>query len=96
MSAGGVTEALGANGTTAGVGTVGRVRVVLSGTFGGGSAQVETRDPAGAWVVSTAPLTAAGEVIIDAPEHSQNEVRVVLTAATGPTLAVWVQSSLSR
>jgi len=72
--------------------------VVVTGTFGAGSAEVETRDPDGNWLApyGAAPLTADGEVIIDAPDFVQNEIRVALTGATAPTVSVWIQSTLDR
>lgn len=67
----------------------------MSGGFGGGSAQVQMKDPDAAWQDIDTALTAAGEVFINIP-NVQNIVRVDLSGSTTPTLEVWIQSELDR
>jgi len=93
MAVGGVTETLSADGQSTARSTIGKIRVYCSGTFGGGSAQVQLQDPDDTWLDVDTALTAAGDVIIDIPPGVQNRVRVDLSGATGPTLEVWVQSA---
>lgn len=63
--------------------------VDLSGTFGGGSAQVQFSDnPAAAtptWTNSGSALTATGRVTVAGPHKA---VQVVLTGATSPTITL--------
>ena len=96
MSAGGITETITTNTATAERGCVGKITVRMTGTFGGGSAQVRLTDPGGTKRDEQTALTVAGTVVIDAPPHCQNVVDVDLTGATTPTLNVWVQSELDR
>ena len=97
MGASGVRQTLSGNGQTVPRGTIGPVRVSLTGTFGTGSAQLEATDPEGNWVaVDGGVFTAVTDTIFDFPDHVQNQLRINLTGATGPALVVWIQSTLDR
>ena len=84
---------LSADGQTAWVVVVGPARVSITGTFGGGTAQIETKDPGGNAVdMADGSFTEAADKRIDFPPNSRNEIRVDLSGATSPALVVWVQA----
>ncbi len=85
------------DGQTVEVGCVGKIRLSLSSSFGGGTAKLQARDPSGAYVdVAGAAFTVAADQTFDFPDFCQNQVRIDLTGSTTPALVVWIQSSLSR
>ena len=86
-------QTLSANGQTTWVYVTGAARVVISGTFGSGTAQIQTKDPAenAIDVVDGAFTTAADKVLVF-PPGSRNAVRVDLSGSTTPALVVWTQS----
>jgi len=92
MAGNGNKQTLSANGQTAWTRWRGPISISLKGNFGGGSAQIQVRDPNEvAENVTNAAFTAAADHLLDYPEQAINEVRVDLAAATGPSLRVWVQ-----
>lgn len=71
---------------------IGSVRVVLSGTFGGGTAVLRAKDPLGVVTdVVNGSFTAVTDTIFDFPAGSVNVLTVNLSGATTPTLGVWLQ-----
>lgn len=63
----------------------GRAAVIVSGTFGGGTATLQVKNEAGTWVaVSDAAWTAAKTAIIEFGASA--EFRINLSGATGPSL----------
>ena len=84
---------LSADGQTAWVIVIGPARVSITGTFGGGTAQIETKDPSGAAVdLAEGSTTDAIDKLLDFPPNSRNEIRVDLSGATSPALVVWIQA----
>lgn len=97
MGSSGDRQTLAADGQTTDYGTVGPVRLSLSGSFGGGTAKLQAQDPSGAWVdVAGGSFTIAADQLFDFPENVQNQLRVDMSGSTTPTLVVWLQSTLSR
>lgn len=81
----------------ANVGIVGKARVSMSGSFGGGSAQLQAKDPSGAFVdVAGAAFTAAVDQTFDFPDFCQNILQVDLSGSSGASLVVTIQSTLDR
>ncbi len=71
---------------------VGPVRLVLSGTFGGGTAVLRAKDPLGVVTdVVNGSFTAVTDTIFDFPEGSVNVLTVNLSGSTAPSLGVWLQ-----
>lgn len=97
MGSSGERLTLSADGNSTEYGTVGPVRMSLSGSFGGGTAKLQAKDPSGAWVdVAGGSFTIAADQLFDFPEHTQNQLRVNMAGSTTPTLVIWIQSSLAR
>ena len=97
MASSGERQTLVADGNTEDVGTVGAVRLSLTGGFGGGTAKLQAQDPSGAYVdVDGGSFTAAGDTLFDFPANVQNQLRVNIASSTTPTLVVWIQSEISR
>ena len=97
MASSGDRQTLAANGQTTDVGTVGAVRLSLTGSFGGGTAQLQAKDPSGSFVnVAGGSFTAVTDFVFEFPANVQNQLRVDLSGATAPSLVVWIQSELSR
>ncbi len=86
-------QTLSADGQTNYVQVVGPARVSISGTFGSGTAKIQTRDPEGNAIdVVDGSFTAAADKYLSFPPGSRNAVRVDLASATSPSLVVWVQA----
>lgn len=97
MAGKGDRQTLVADGNTVDTGTVGPVRLSLTGGFGGGTAKLQALDPSGAYVdVAGGSFTAATDTLFDFPEYAQNQLRVNINGSTTPTLVIWIQSTLSR
>ena len=85
-------QTLSANGQTNAKRYIGPIRLSLSGTFGGGTATLQSKDPAGNWVdIANGAFTAVTDTIFDFPGDVGNTVRVNLTGSTSPALVIWVQ-----
>ena len=97
MAASGNRQTLSADGNSVDRGTVGPVRLSLTGSFGGGAAKLQAKDPSGAYVdVAGGSFTAATDTMFDFPEHVQNQLRVNLAGSTTPALVIWIQSTLDQ
>ena len=73
---------------------VGPVRVSYTGTFGGGTAKVQARDPSGAFVdVEGTSKVAVGDFHINFPPNSVNELQTDLSSSTTPSFVVWMQGT---
>lgn len=97
MSSSGERQTLGVDGQTPERGTVGSVRLSLTGTFGGGTAKLQAKDPSGTFVdVDGGSFTAVTDTIFDFPANVQNQLRVDLSGSTAPALVIWLQSELDR
>lgn len=71
---------------------IGPTRLSLSGDIGGGSAQVECKDPQNLiQTMNGVVFTALVEKLIEFDEGDINFVRVTLSGSSGPTLGVWFQ-----
>lgn len=92
MAGNGNKQTLSANGATAWTKWLGPISFSLKGTFGGGSAQIQVKDPDDTIQnVADGAFTAAADHLLDYPPQAQNEVRIDLSGATGPALQVWIQ-----
>lgn len=93
MSSGsGNRQTLSANGDTDARTYIGPVRVVFSGTFGGGTAKVQARDPSGAVVdVVNGSFSAVADKIFDFPAGESNVLSVNLAGSTSPAFVAWLQ-----
>ena len=92
MAGNGNKQILSATGQTNWTKWLGPISVSLKGAFGGGTAQIQVRDPQDvAQNVVNASFTVAADHLLDYPPQAQNEVRVDLSGATGPALQVWIQ-----
>ena len=97
MASKGDRQTLVADGQTTEVGVVGPVRLSLTGSFGGGTAKLQAKDPSDAWVdVAEGSFAVATDTIFDFPDHTQNQIRVDISGSTTPALVVWIQSTLDR
>lgn len=85
-------QTLTADGTTDIKTFVGPVRLSLTGTFGGGTAKLQVRDPGGTFVdVANGSFTAATDTLFDFPEQSSNDLQIDLSGSTTPALVIWIQ-----
>lgn len=97
MSATGDVQAMTGDGQTAERGTVGCVRLSITGGFGGGTAKLQAKNPLGAWVdVAGGSFTVATDTLFEFPPNVQNQLRVDVNGSTTPTISVWIQSELDR
>ena len=88
----GKRQTLAADGQTDAKAYSGPIRLSLTGTFGGGTAQLQARDPQGNWVsVAGGAFTAVTDTIFDFTAESQNILRVDISSSTTPALVVWIQ-----
>ena len=89
---------LSADGNSTERGTVGPVRLHLSGDFGsGGTAVLQAEDPSGAWVaVEGGSFTTLTDTMFAFPIGVQNNLRINLSGSTTPALVIWIQSELDR
>ena len=66
---------------------VGPLRLSLSGTFGGGTAKLQAKDPNGAFVdVANGSFTDVADKVFDFPADSLNIVRINMAGSTSPAL----------
>ena len=87
------SETLTANGETTGQSCIGPVVLILTGTFGSGTAQLQARAPDGDYVdVPDGSFTAAASKVFSFPAGSKNDYRISLSGATSPSLNVWIQA----
>jgi len=97
MGSGGDRQTLVADGNSVARGVVGPVRLSLTGTFGGGTAQLQAMDPSGAWIaVANGAFIAVTDTVFDFPENVQNQLRINMSGSTTPALVIWIQSTLDR
>ena len=93
MAVTGYRESMSGDGQSTALEVGGPVRLSLTGTFGGGTAQLQTKDPGGNWVdVANGSFTAVTDTLFDFPLEANNEVRVDLSGSTTPALVVWIQA----
>ena len=88
-------QTLAADGPTTAKQFIGPVRLVLSGTFGGGTAVLRTVDPSNTPIPEVnGSFTAITSTRFDFPDESINVIDVDLSGAT-PTfeLVVWIQGN---
>ncbi len=70
----------------------GPVRLSLTGTFGGGTAKLQSVDPSGVAVdVAGGLFTAITDTYFDFPLAASNVLTVNLAGSTTPALVVWIQ-----
>ena len=70
----------------------GPVCLSLSGTFGGGTAKLQRKDPSDAIVdVQGGSFTAVTDTIYDFPQGEINDLAVNLAGSTGPALVTVIQ-----
>lgn len=92
MAGTGNRQTLSADGATTAKTFVGRVRLSLTGTFGGGTAKLQAEDPGGAFVdVANGSFTAVTDTLFDFPEPSSNKLKIDLSGSTTPALVIWIQ-----
>ncbi len=92
MSGQGNKQTLTADDTTDERSFIGPIRLSLTGTFGGGTAKLQSKDPKGVVVdVANGSFTAATDTLFDFPVQSVNDLKVNLSGSTTPVLAVWIQ-----
>lgn len=85
-------QTLTADGDTDETQFVGPVRLVLSGTFGGGVAVLRAKDPLGVVTdVVNGSFTAVADNLFDFPVGSVNVLTVNLSGSTTPALGAWLQ-----
>lgn len=85
-------QTLSADGSTTETQFVGPVRLALSGTFGGGTAVLQAKDPLGVVTdVVNGSFTAVTDTLFDFPEGSVNVLTVNISGSTTPALGVWLQ-----
>lgn len=98
MQGSGNRQTLSANGQTTERLYVGPVRISLTGTFGGGTAKVQAKDPNGIFVdIADGSFTAVADKVVDFPATSLNILRVDISGSTTPALVIWIQGkSLSN
>ena len=93
MASTGYIETLSADGNTTAQKVGGPVRLSLTGTFGGGTAKLQSITPAGNWVdVANGSFTAVTDTLFDFPVQANNELRVNIASSTSPALVVWIQA----
>lgn len=92
MSSSGDRQVLTADSTTTFRKFIGPVRLSLTGTFGGGTAKLQTKDPSDAVIdVDGGSFTALTDTRFDYADDAINELAVNLAGAGGPSLKVWIQ-----
>ena len=92
MSSSGDRQELSANGTTTFNKYRGPVSLSLSGTFGGGTAKLQRKDPSDAIVdVQGGSFTVVTDTIFDFPQGEVNDLAVNLAGSTGPALVIVTQ-----
>lgn len=85
-------QTLTADGNTAARVYVGPVKLSITGSFGGGTAKLQVRDPSGALVdIANGGFTSATDTIFDFPDNSSNVLSVNVAGSTTPALAIWIQ-----
>lgn len=84
-------QVLSADGSTSAVAFIGPVWLSLSGSFGGGTAQLQVNDGVNNVAVQGGSFTAAADTIFDFPPSS-NTLNVSLSSATSPALVVRIVS----
>ena len=71
---------------------VGPVWLSLTGTFGGGTAKLQARDPSGAFVdINNGSFTAVTDTRFDFPDGASNQLQIDLAGSTTPALVIWIQ-----
>jgi len=99
MASYGDRQTLSADGTTTFKKFIGPVRWSLTGSFGGGTAKLQARDPsstASSGVVvdiAEASATAAVDKVIDFPQGAVNWLATNIASSTTPSLVVWTQDA---
>ena len=97
MASAGYKETLTADGQTEWKKYYGPVVLQITGTFGGGTVQLQQKDVDNDVVsISNGSFTAVTDTIFDFPTFNSNELRVDLSGATSPDLGITIQDSRHR
>lgn len=84
-------QTLSADGITSDSKFIGPVLVSITGSFGGGTATMQARDPNSDLVAVAAGVTADAGVVVDFPAGIINSIAIDLAGSTTPTVVIWIQ-----